>query len=145
MAPKRSVWEEWKDLNRLDTIEKVSVFSIMMGFFIGIAILTGFDVTPEGTIQYAVTAIISSFSSSFGEYAIIVGVLVTIGFTIYGVIGTIKSIQTIMSYGFPGTVIAISGFGAGLIVMLFTGNTVADYAFVILVLISLIGSRVANK
>lgn len=145
MAPQRSAWEEWKDLNRLDTIEKVSLFSIIMGIFVGIAILTGFDVTPEGTVQYALSAIISSFSSSFGWFAIVIGALVSIGFAIYGAIGTIRSIRTIMSYGIPGIVIAASGFSAGLIVMLFTSSTVADYAFVILVLISLLGSRIVSR
>lgn len=137
LSQQDSLWKQWEDLNRLDTLSKVSLFSVIMGIVTGIIILTGFDVTPEGTIQYATAAIASAFAQLLGPYSQLVSFLIFAAFLFYGIVQTIRSIRIILSYGLAGIIVGTTGFSSGLIVMLFTGNSLGGYLFVILALVSL--------
>lgn len=94
MGSQPDLWEVWKELSELDTLEKVSIFAIINGIIIGIIIATGFDVSPEGVIQYALSAIVGAFSSLLGFWvSLIVGAGLTLVFAIYGILGWLKAIQ----------------------------------------------------
>ncbi|MGD0477535.1 MAG: hypothetical protein ABSB29_05145 [Nitrososphaerales archaeon] len=139
MPGQPTVLEEWEDLNRLDTLMKVSLFSIITGMIFGIIILTGFDVSPEGIVQYVLGAIAEAFASILGSWvALVVEIIIGIGFGLYGIYQGMRTIQSITEYGTPGIVSGLTGFLGGLIVMIFSNSVLAGYAFLVLAAISLI-------
>jgi uncharacterized membrane protein HdeD (DUF308 family) len=105
----------------------------------GIIILTGFDVSPEGIVQYALGAIAGDFANILGSWgASALEIIIGIAFALYGIYQGIRTIQKIMEYGTPGMVSGLTGFLGGLIAMVFSNSGLAGYAFLILVANSLI-------
>jgi uncharacterized protein YacL len=139
MPGQRSVLEEWEDLNRLDTLMKVSLFSIITGMIFGIIILTGFDVSPDGIVQYVLGAFAEAFATILGSWvALVVEIIIGMVFGLYGIYQGVRTIQKITKYGTPGIVSGLTGFLGGLIVMVFSSSMLAGYAFLVLATISII-------
>jgi hypothetical protein len=113
-----------------------------MGIIVAIIIMTGFDVSPDGIVQYAVVAIISAFAAAIPipDFSILVAIVLGV----LTIIQAIRTIRQILSYGTPGIIAGASGFLSGLIIMLFSKYSAAGYAFLILAGISILTSYVGD-
>lgn len=141
-----SLIEQWEELNNIDSAMKIPFFTLAMGFVAGIVLLTGFDITPEGTIQYAAGAIFQAFASlPGGGYLILVWDLIVIVLAIAGIVAAYVQVMKIISYGPGGIAAAATGFLAGFLVLVFSGNPWIGYAFVGLFLVSLVSAALAQS
>jgi len=143
MSKEMSLIEQWEWITQLDTIYKVSVFSFLIGIFLGIYLTTGVNIKPDDllydTLNKIVTSLEEPFSTSIWNFLIIPVLLIT------GIFEAYISIKSIANFEIAGIIASITGFLSGLTLILYSSTSWGQWSFVILALVSFIGAPILKE
>ena len=94
--------------------------SIIMGFFLAIFIMTGTNIEPNDLMFTVIDSVVQAFQTIginipfWGAISVMIAIL--------GLIGTIIGILRIVSYGWKGVIVTLSGFFGCLLLLLGGGH-----------------------